>query len=204
MFNSTRTRSTITAAFVASALVLGLTACGTPPWVGGSSASSSPSTTPSPSATIRTIKNDLASGSTKRTLTAGSIGLSVNYWSDLAMDKWTASANKPLSVSLSGSLTPDDGQQVYLSKVSAVVAVTDGKKNLPAPAPISDQATISPGYLIKAPYSYTYTFVLPALDPKATSVTVDFVYELLLQSTPTSAQYAKQTATDTITIAIAR
>ncbi|MET0991621.1 MAG: hypothetical protein ABWX66_04425 [Lacisediminihabitans sp.] len=200
---STRTRSTAVAAIAATALVIGLTGCGTPPWLDGSAKTSSATPSPSASATIQTIKNDLAAGSTKRTLTAGSIGLAVDYWSDLAMDKWTASANKPLSVSLTASLTPDDGQQVYLSKVSAVVAVTNGKKTLAAPAPISDQATISPGYLIKTPYSYTYTFVLPALDPKATSVTVDLVYELLLQSTPTSAQYAKQTATDTITIAIA-
>ena len=201
---STRTRSTAVATIAAAAIIVGLTGCGTSPWLADSSASSSPKPSPTASATIQTIKNDLASGSTKRTLTAGSIGLSVDYWSDLAMDKWTPSANKPLSVSLTAALAPDDGQQVYLSKVSAVVAVTDGKKSLPAPAPISDQATISPGYLIKTPYSYTYTFVLPALDPKATSVTVDLVYELLLQSTPTSAQYAKQTATDTITIAIAR
>jgi len=201
---STRTRSTAVATIAAAAIIVGLTGCGTPPWLADSSTSSSPEPSPTASATIQTIKNDLASGSTKRTLTAGSIGLSVDYWSDLAMDKWTPSANKPLSVSLTAALAPDDGQQVYLSKVSAVVAVTDGKKSLPAPAPISDQATISPGYLIKTPYSYTYTFVLPALDPKATSVTVDLVYELLLQSTPTSAQYAKQTATDTITIAIAR
>jgi len=200
---STRIRSTAIAAITATALAIGLTGCGTPPWLDGSSPSASTKPSPSPSASIQTIKNDLASGSTKRTLAAGSIALSVDYWSDLAMNKWTATANKPLSVSLTAALAPDDGQQVYLSKVSAVVAVTKGTKALPAPAPISDQATISPGYLIKTPYSYTYTFVLPALDPRATSVTVDLVYELLLQSTPTSSQYAKQTATDTITIAIA-
>ncbi|MBK4346866.1 hypothetical protein [Lacisediminihabitans changchengi] len=200
---SRRVTSTAIATIAASAVLLGLTGCGTPPWLDkGSASSSSPSPTASP--TIRTITNDLATGSTKRALTAGSIGLTVNYWSDLAMDKWTAGANKPLSFSLTGALTPDDGQQVYLSKVSAVVAVSDGNKSLPAPAPIADQASITPGYLIKTPYSYSQTFVLPALDPKATSVTLDLTYELLLQSTPTSAQYAKQTATDTIVIAIAR
>ncbi|MET4704647.1 hypothetical protein [Frigoribacterium sp. UYMn621] len=184
-----------------SLLLLSLTACGTPPW---EKAGAGGTPKPSPSGTITMIKNDLASGSTRRLLEAGTIGVTVDYWSDLAMKSWTAGANKPLSFSLTGALTPDDGQQVYLSKVSAVVAVMAGSKALPSPATLSDQASISPGYLIKSPYSYSQTFVLPALDPKATSVTLDLTYELLLQTTPTSVQYAKQTATDTLTIAIAR
>jgi hypothetical protein len=78
-----------------------------------------------------------------------------------------------------------------------------GGVSLPAPGALSDQASVAPGYLVKSPYSYSQTFVLPAVDAAATEVTLSFTYELLLQTTPTSTAYAKQTATDTLTIAIA-
>jgi hypothetical protein len=97
----------------------------------------------------------------------------------------------------------DQGQGVYLSRVSVVVAVSGPQGQLDAPAPLSDQSTVSPGYDIKSPYSYSQTFILPAVDPTATSVTLSFTYELLIQTTPTSTAYAKQTASDQITIAIA-
>jgi hypothetical protein len=38
----------------------------------------------------------------------------------------------------------------------------------------------------------------------AISVTVQFTYDFLVQTTPTSNEYAKQTASDTLTIAIAQ
>jgi hypothetical protein len=119
------------------------------------------------------------------------------------MDQWKADANKPISFSLIGALGTDQGQGVYLSRVSVVVAVSGPKGQLDAPAPLSDQSTVSPGYDIKSPYSYSQTFILPAVDPTATSVTLSFTYELLIQTTPTSTAYAKQTASDQITIAIA-
>ena len=45
---------------------------------------------------------------------------------------------------------------------------------------------------------------MPAVDPTATSITVSFTYELLLQTTRTSKAYSKQSASDTLTIAIAQ
>ncbi|MBC7724481.1 MAG: hypothetical protein H7146_07005 [Burkholderiaceae bacterium] len=160
------------------------------------------SASPSPSAIVA-IVNDLAAGSTTRELTVGNIGLSADYYSTLAMDQWTAAANKPLTFSLLGSLVGDEGQGIYLSRVTVAMAVTGPDGPLPAPAPLTDQTTITPGYLVKSPYTYSQTFILPAVDAAATSIALSFTYELLLQTTPTSTQYAKQTATDLLTIAIA-
>jgi len=154
-------------------------------------------------ATITPIVNELATGSARHSLAAGDIAMTVDYWSTLSMDRWTPDAAKPISFSLVTSLGHDEGQAVYLSRVTLNTAVFGPLGALPAPHPSGDQATVSPGYLVKSPYSYSQSFVLPAIDPTATSVTLTFTYELLLQTTPTSGEYAKQTATDTVTIAIA-
>jgi hypothetical protein len=180
-----------------AALLLG--GCGTAPFLSGDAASPSPT---APGA-ITSIENDLATGSVERTLTAGNISLAVNYWSDLPMDQWTAGANKPLNLSLLATLANDEGQRIYLSKVSVVAAVAGEDGSLTAPASLVDEASVAPGYQVKAPYSYSQSFVLPPLDPAATSISLAVTYELLLQTTPTSAEYAKQTATDLLTIAIA-
>lgn len=191
-------------AATAAALVLGLSACGTPPWEEpGAQPTSSPRVTKTPRPTVSAITNELASGSAKHTLTAGAATLTVDYWSTLSMDAWTADVNKPVSFSLSGVLNPDDLQALYLSRVTLTTTVHGPKGQLESPAPFTDQSTVAPGYLIKAPYSYSQTFVLPEVDSAATGVTLTITYELLVQATPTSAEYAKQTAVDTLTIAIA-
>ena len=190
---------TVAVAGVALSAALMLAGCGTAPFL----AETTPTPAPTSSGEITSIENDLASGSTQRTLSAGNISLAVNYWSDLAMDQWTASANKPLNLSFVATLAGDEGQRVFLSKVTVVAAVTGPDGSLPAPASLVDQANVTPGYQVKAPYSYSQSFVLPSLDPAATSISLAITYELLLQTTPTSAEYAKQTATDLLTIAIA-
>jgi hypothetical protein len=192
-----------TTAVASLAVVLSLTACGTPPWETQATRTPTPvATTPTPVATVETVVNELASGSAERQLTAGNITLTVDYWSTLSMDQWTADANKPLSFSAVAALEGGDNR-IYLSKVSIVTAVRGDGAPLPAPGPLADNANVAPGYFISAPYSYSQSFVLPAVDESATSVQLTITYELLLQTTPTSSEYAKQTATDTLTIAIA-
>ncbi|WP_213814769.1 hypothetical protein [Glaciihabitans sp. dw_435] len=212
---SKRSRAVAGAALLATFTIGTLSGCGTAPWLAAegdntsaptssSTATSVPTTTPTQPAPIVSIKNELASGSTMRTVKAGNITMTINYWSTLTMDKWTAAANKPISFSLSGKLAGGSSKQkFYLSKVTLSTAVTGPLGALPAPAASSDSATVTPGYLIKAPYTYSQTFVLPALDSTATSVTLSFAYEILLQTTPTSKEYAKQTGTDSLTIALA-
>ncbi|CAN5352303.1 hypothetical protein BH11ACT4_BH11ACT4_19100 [soil metagenome] len=197
-----KTRTRLAAGALALAASLLLTACGTPPWQQAGVAGRA---TPTPTSTdkITTVVNELAAGSTKHQLTAGNIALDVTYFSTLNMGDWTADADKPVSISMTAKLTGDEGQAVYLSRLGLSVAVYGPDGALTAPAPLADTATVSPGYLVKSPYSYSQAFILPRLDAAATYVTLSLTYELLLQTTPTSAEYAKQTATDTLTVAIA-
>lgn len=180
--------------------VVALTGCGPAPWTMGD-----PEATPTASATVAPpVPNDLSSGSTQRELVAGAVTAKVDYWSTLSMDQWTAGAVKPISVSLVTNVTPDDGQKVYLQKATLTAIAGKGETTLAALEPQTDAATVAPGYLVLAPYSYSQTFNVGPLDDKATSVTVQVTFDFLVQTTPTSKEYAKQTATDTLTVAIAQ
>lgn len=200
MFGSRSVR--VVSGLGAAALVLLLAGCGTPPWE-GDTPTSPPAETPSPTATVGSIVNELAGGVTEHTLVAGDASLSVRYWSTLSMDKWVASANKPVSLSLQSTLGTDRGQGVYLSRVSLSTQVLGPLGPLPSPPAVVDQANLTPGYQMKDPYTYSQTFVLPELDSAATGVVLTISYEVLIQTTPKSTEYAKQTAVDTLTIAIA-
>lgn len=192
-----RARTAVLGGIMAVSTIL-LSGCGAAPFADG------PAPTPASTAPaeIVSITNDLATGSAERQLTAGDIGLTLNYWSDLSMDQWTPGAGKPLSLSLTAALGTDQGQKVFLSKVTVAATVSGAAGTLAAPEQIVDAATIPIGYLVKAPYSYSQSYVLPAVDPAATQIVLNIKYELLLQTTPTSAEYAKQTASDTLTIAL--
>ena len=205
-FGSRRAVRTAIAATLTLAAAVGLSACGTAPWDQSrfNTTSATPTKAPAPTSTITPIVNELATGSTQHELQAGDIALTVTYYSTLSMDLWTADANKPLSFSMVGKLGSDQGQKIYLSRVTLTSAVEGPDGSLTPPAPLSDQAAVAPGYLIKDPYSYSQTFIIPALDPAATSMTLSFTYEILLQSAPDSGDYAKQTASDQLTIAIAQ
>jgi hypothetical protein len=196
----TSMRNRLLSAGVAAGLLLTVSGCGQAPW---SELSEEATATPTAKATIAAIQNDLATGSAQRTITAGDANLTVDYSSSLNMGEWTAGANKPISFSVSAALGTDDGQGVYLAKVSVIPGVTGPDGALDAPAPLIDESDLANGYFMKAPYSYGQTFVLPAIDPAATSITLSFTYELLIQTTPTSSTYAKQTASDQLTVAIA-
>ena len=194
------------AGLIAVAALAGLSACGTAPWdqPGFNTTSATPTSRPTPTQTITPVVNELATGSAKHTLQAGDISLAIDYYSTLSMDQWTAEANKPISFSMTGTLGTDQGQSFYLSRVTVTPAVSGPDGSLPAPPAVTDQSSVAPGYYIKDPYSYSQTFIIPALDPDATSITLSFTYEILLQTAPGSGDYAKQTAADQLTIAVAQ
>lgn len=190
----------LTAAVVAT-LAVGLAGCGAAPW-------DDPTGTPSPTATStkvpEPVPNDLSSGSTERVLTAGAVTATVNYWSDLRMDKWTASALKPVRLSLVTTVTPSDGQKVYLESASMVAVPGNADETFTPLEEQVDRATTAPGYLVLSPYSYSQVFNVGAVPAAATFVTLEFTYDFLVQTTPTSTEYAKQTATDSVVVAIAQ
>ncbi|MEV8268625.1 hypothetical protein [Microbacterium sp. NPDC076911] len=195
------TRSTVRTAAVLAALTLGLTGCSsfTPPW-----SESTATPTPTPTATAeQPVPNDISSGSTAREMVAGPLDVSIDYWSTLSMDQWTAGVLKPVSVSLTTEITPDDGQSVYLQRATMIATPASATETFDPLSAQVDSATTTPGYLVIDPYSYTQTFMVAAVPEGATYVTLQFTYEFLVQSTPTSSDYAKQTASETLTVAIA-
>jgi hypothetical protein len=180
---------------------LALTGCGAAPWAQAETAQ------PSASSTIsevpQPVPNDLSSGSTQRSLTAGPLTVSIDYWSTLSMEKWTTGVLKPVSLSLVSSIVPNDGQKVYLQRATMRATPASATETFaPLEAQI-DSATTSPGYLVLDPYSYSQTFTVGPTPEGTTHVTIEFTYEFLVQSTPTSSDYAKQTAADSLTVAIA-
>jgi len=179
------------------ALTLGLAGCGTAPW-DEAAASGTPTSTAVPTP----VPNDLSGGATQRTLTAGAITATVDYWSTLAMDKWTATAIKPVSISMTTTVTPDDGHKVYLQRAQMQAVPANAGGSLPALDIQADNATVAPGYLVLDPYSYSQTFNVGPVPAEATYVTLQFTYDFLVQTTPTSTEYAKQTVTDTLTVAL--
>ncbi|MEH3088381.1 MAG: hypothetical protein PGN24_01890 [Microbacterium arborescens] len=196
-------------AAAAALIAVGLVGCGPAPWNlpsdDGAGGSTGPGPTPSstPTAVPPPVPNDLSSGSTERQLTAGAVAASLNYWSDLSMDRWTATALKPVSLSLVTTVTPDDGQKVFLQKASMIAVPGNAQGDLsPLPA-TADQSATNPGYLVLSPYSYSQTFYVGEVPPEATFVTLRFSYDFLVQTTPTSDEFAKQTASDSLTVAIA-
>lgn len=202
-------RSGRSAAVAAGAIAVALTlaGCGPAPWdVDGAGASESTpgsSGTESSSPAPQPVPNDLSSGSTERSLQAGSVAATVDYWSTLSMDRWTPAALKPVSLSMATTVTPADGQQVYLQRASMIaVPANDSETFAPLESQV-DQANVTPGYPVLSPYSYSQTFNVGEVPASATFVTLQFTYEYLVQTTPTSSEYAKQTATDTLTVAIA-
>lgn len=186
------------AACVAGASLLALTGCGAPPWAqgGNDATATTASVAPQP------VPNDLSSGSTERSLTAGAVAATVDYWSTLSMDRWTSTALKPVNLSMVTTVTPDDGQKVYLQRATMTAVPGTAAQSL---APLSPQVdeTAAPGYLVLSPYSYSQTFNVGELPAEATFVTLQFTFEFLVQTTPTSNEYAKQTATDSLTVAVA-
>ncbi|MFE5407302.1 hypothetical protein [Microbacterium sp. NPDC056569] len=181
------------------AIALTLAGCGPAPWeqaAGGSTPTPTSSSVPTP------VPNDLSGGATQRQLTAGAVTATIDYWSTLAMDKWTAEAIKPVSLSLMTTVTPDDGQKVYLQRATMTAVPATPTGVLDALEPQVDAATVSPGYLVLDPYSYSQTFNVGPVPAEATHVTLQFAYDFLVQTTPTSSEYAKQTATDTVTVAL--
>ncbi|GGH39803.1 hypothetical protein [Microbacterium album] len=186
---------------LAAALVT--SACGPAPWTwDGQPPQDTPTPTTTPVVVPRPVPNDLSGGSTQREVQAGAVTVTVDYWSTLSMDQWTATALKPVSLSLTATVTPDDGQRVYLQSAAMIAAPGAEDGGLAPLAEQRDQARVQPGYLVLDPYSYSNTFNIGEVPAEATFVTAQFTFDFLVQTTPTSEEFAKQSATDTLTIAI--
>ncbi|MFZ8758301.1 hypothetical protein ACO03V_12865 [Microbacterium sp. HMH0099] len=204
MGDGARRRRTALSAIGIMTAALALSACGAPPWATGGgaapveTATAAPTTAPAP----KPVPNDLSSGSTQRPLQAGAVNATVDYWSKLSMDRWTATALKPVSMSMVTTVTPNDGQKVYLQRATMTAVPGNADQSFAPLDPQIDESSVAPGYLVLDPYSYSQTFTIGEVPPGATFVTLQFTYDFLVQTTPTSSEFAKQTASDSITVAI--
>jgi hypothetical protein len=198
-------------AVVLTTVVL-LVGCGTPPWERAapsgtasatSDATSTGDATPEPSSPSAgaVATGDLAGGNTSRSLTAGAATLAVDYWTDLAAAQWTAGATKPVSLSVTAS--EPGGSEIYLQRLRAVPTALDASgAALESPAAFEDASSITPGYLMSDPYSYSTSFSIGAVDPATRSIRLDLTYEVLQRAQPGSGDFAKQTAHDTLTLGV--
>lgn len=207
-----------TLAVLALSAVLLAGGCGTPPWQQGAASASpetpaspaasasppdsaSPSTSTTPSASTAPVQNDLATGSLKRTLTAGAAELKVTYWSTLDLGDWVPQVPKPLNVVASATLDGGaKGQNVYLSaaRVATTAYAADGTPQVLKT--VSDTSDVKPGYLITKPSSFQQVFSLPAAPEGCTALQISITYELLIQSAPDSKTYLRQATSDSFQV----
>lgn len=183
-----------------ASIAVSMVGCGPAPW---EDASKPDATKDVVEALPPPVPNDLSSGSTQRELQAGAVAAVVDYWSDLSMDRWLPGAVKPVSISMVTTVTPDDGQKVYLQRATMLAIPSNDTETFGPLEAQTDVSAVSPGYLVLSPYSYSQTFNVGPVPDESTYVTLQFTYDFLVQTTPTSSEYAKQTATDTLRVAIA-
>ena len=195
-------RHRLAAAVCAVVLAASVTSCGTAPWQEQLGEPSESATTPVTVAPP--VPNDLTSGSLERTLQAGAVSADLTYWSTLGMDQWFAGAVKPISLSLVTEVEPADGQRVFLQRAVMTAVPANATEVLDPLTEQVDAATVAPGYLVLDPYSYSQTFNVGPVPEAATFVTLRFNFDFLVETEPESDEYAKQTATDTVVVAIAQ
>jgi hypothetical protein len=163
---------------------------------------------PSAPATGKPAHDDLKKRRVTRSLKAGAVKVTIKYSLRNRVQEWSPGVAQPLTVSMTalaqqgtGQYTVSTNQKIYLSRLTAYLDVSDATGHLDSPDPLVDKADITPGFLVTSPSSYTQVFVLPSLPDEATSLTIEFRYEMLvLQSDSTPRDFSKHTATDTLVI----
>jgi hypothetical protein len=168
-----------------------------------------PSSEPrSASSTAKPAQNDLKKGRVTRSLRTGRVKVKVKYSLRNRVQRWSPGVAQPLTVSLTALSSPRmvqgqwvATQKIYLSRVTAYLEISDATGHLDSPNPLVDRADVNPGFLVSSPTNYDQVFTLPALPARATQLTIDFRYEiLLLQPSSSPRDYEKRTATDTLVI----
>jgi hypothetical protein len=152
--------------------------------------------------------NDLKKGRVTRSLKTGPVKVKVKYSLRDRVQRWSPGVAQPLTVSLTARSSRRmvqgqwvAGQKIYLSRVTAHLEIFDATGHLDSPNPLVDRADVTPGFLVTSPTYYDQVFTLPPLPARATKLTIDFRYEiLLLQPSSSPRDFEKRTATDTLVI----
>ena len=156
-----------------------------------------PEATPgsTPSATSTSPANpfadgDLADGSLKHSQQVGDHSLVINYWTD-----GNGTADVHLSAELKGA---DSDHAVKVTRFAASVDSSDGST-----VPLADDQG---EFVLTPPFSYTSALALPDRpDPGAAadtevSSTIDVRFDLLVETTPGSGAFYRQTVLDTVAL----
>ena len=131
---------------------------------------------------------DLSNGSVSRSLDAGSRKLVVNYWTDQDPAKWTATRSTVISL----AAHIENGDKDHAVLVSRFRATLDDGSGVTTLADDKGAFTLTP------PYAYSSAVVVRAPHAGATSATLIFEYDLLVQTAPNMMAYFRQTVIDTI------
>lgn len=161
-----------------------------------------PTTSPSPTQSER---NDLARLPLKRVINAGPLTVNVEYGTRLDVRQWRGGVSKPLQISLTAVNKKKRGQKIYLSRATATVTAFDDRGQVGDSRNVTDTANINPGYIVTFPNDYNQTLSLPSVDSSALSMTIDLTYEFVLEvdKSKEGRDFAKQVATDSITVPLA-
>jgi hypothetical protein len=196
------TGSMVLAGLVAGAL---LTGCSTPhiadmsPQVTNKAEAAVPKTTPvAHTATIVKPKvrptGDLAKGSLVRKLDAGALSLAVNYWSDQKPETW--SADKAVVLRLSAHLE----RKGVISPTAVPVKISRFWVTLDDGTSVSTLVDDRGEFVITPPYSYGSALTIRPANKTATSAIMSVEFDLLIETTPTSKAYFRQTVLDTVSL----
>lgn len=174
-----------------------------PPSSSSFSPQAPPSETPSPEPSVR---NDLSKLPLNRVISAGNLEVSIEYNTRLPLDQWEDTLPKPLHVTVTAVNRRSARQKIFLTRATATVIASNDTGTLESPPSTTDEAEISPGYIITSPNTYNQTFMLPSVDTSTTTLTIDVNYELVQEVARDEElgvrDFAKQVASDTIVVPI--
>ena len=151
-------------------------------------------------------RNDLRKLPLKRTLNAGPLRVKVKYDSGLKLKRWYPDRSKPLRINLTAVNRNKPKQKIYLTRATANITAYDDQGQIGDAQSVKDSADVSPGYIVTSPNSYNESLSIPPLDSGSLWMTIDLSYEFVMEvdRTKEGRDFAKQVATDTITVPLAR
>ena len=152
------------------------------------------------------VRNDLDKLPLKRRLKAGRLKVDVAYTTRLKLENWQPDRSKPLHISLKAVNRDKRKQKIYLTKVTANATAYDDQGQVGDARNVSDAANINPGFIVTSPNSYNQNLAIPAFDSASLWMTIDLTYELVMEvdKTKEGRDFAKQVATDTVTVPLAQ
>ncbi|MGY1885253.1 hypothetical protein ACI799_08135 [Blastococcus sp. SYSU DS0753] len=129
---------------------------------------------------------DLDTGSVTHTVAAGDRTVVIDYWTEQDAASWTASDAK--TVQLAAHV--EGGSTTVTVLVTRFAATTDDGTQRTVAAEDRGEFALTP------PFTYATAFTLPDVSATATTVTLFVQFDLLVETTPGSGRYFRQTVLD--------